>query len=92
VLFSDANGIFSRTWWVHLSQIGEAGWIIDMTEFLHLDCVVRAQEEIQIVLNQFTKVSANKVVDGLFTMEVAHMLYLSPHLGRQLGWLCVIHL
>jgi hypothetical protein len=53
VLFSDANSIFSRTWRVHMSQLGEAGRIIAMSEFFHLGYVVRAH--IQSVLDQFTE-------------------------------------
>jgi hypothetical protein len=63
VLFSDANNIFNRTWWVHLSQLGEAGRIIAMSEFFHLGYVVRAQ--IHIVLDHFTEISVDRVVDGI---------------------------
>jgi hypothetical protein len=65
VLFSDANSIFSRTWKVRMRQLGEAGRIIAMSEFFHLGYVVRAQEEIHIVLDQFTEISADRVVDGI---------------------------
>jgi hypothetical protein len=47
--FSDANSIFSRTWWVHLSQLREAGRIIAMTKLFPLSYVFRSQ--IQIVLD-----------------------------------------
>jgi hypothetical protein len=63
VLIFDANNIFNNTWRVHMSQLGEAGRIIAMSEFFHLGYVVRAQ--IQIVLDQFTKISIDRVVDGL---------------------------
>jgi hypothetical protein len=59
------TSIFNRTWRVHLSQLGEAGRIIAMSEFFHLGYVVRAQEEIQIVLDQFTEISVDRVVDGI---------------------------
>jgi hypothetical protein len=65
VPFSDANSIFNRTWRVHLSQLGETGRIIAMSEFFCLDYVVGAQEEIQIVLDQFTEIPVDRVVDGI---------------------------
>jgi hypothetical protein len=46
-----------------MSQLGEAGKIIAMSEFFHLGYVVRAQ--IQIVLDQFTEISIDRMVDGL---------------------------
>jgi hypothetical protein len=56
VLSSDANNIFNKTWRVHLSKLGEACRIISMPGFFHLGYVVRALEEIQIVLDQFTEI------------------------------------
>jgi hypothetical protein len=69
VLFSDANGIFSRTWRVHLSQLSEIGRIIAMSEIFYLGYVVRAQEEIQIVLDQLTEISVGSVMDGIIHYE-----------------------
>jgi len=48
-----------------MSQLGEAGRIIAMLEFFRLGYVVGAEEEIQIVLDQSTYISIDRVVDGI---------------------------
>jgi len=46
-----------------MSHLGEVGRIISMSEFFRLGYVVGAQEEIQIVLDQFTEISIDRVLD-----------------------------
>jgi hypothetical protein len=52
--------IYSRAWDFHLRQWDETSGIVAMTELLHLDHVISAQsaqDEIQTLLDQFTKIS-----------------------------------
>jgi hypothetical protein len=69
VLFFDASSIFDRTWRVHLIHMSEASSIITMSEFFHLRYVFRAQKGIQIVVDQFTEISIDRVEDGIIHYE-----------------------
>jgi hypothetical protein len=67
LLLFDALIIYNRTWEVHLSQLGETGEIMAMTEFFHLDLVISAQgaqEEIQALLDRFTEGSTTVIGSG----------------------------
>jgi hypothetical protein len=73
VLFSDANSIFNRTWRVHLSQLGEAGRIIAMSEFFHLGYVVRAQRRSRLYWISSQRFQLIEWWMELSTTEVTHM-------------------
>jgi len=66
-----------------LSQMSEAGRIISMSELFHLVYVVRAHEDIQIVLDQFTEISSNRVVDGIIHYGGCTLVVIEPTLKER---------
>jgi hypothetical protein len=59
---------YNRTWEDNLWHMDESWGIMDMTKIFHLDYVVSAQgaqEEIQDIMDQCTKIPTDRVVDGI---------------------------
>jgi hypothetical protein len=72
------------TWRVHMSQLGEACKIIAMPEFFCLKYVVKAHEDIQIVLGQFTKIPTDRVVDEIIHYRGCTLVAPEPPLKKMI--------